>query len=184
MSQKYSVLRQRKKFVIAFFLRLRCVMYSKIIIYNLPVVSLLVNTPSTNLTNLLFIILLVMTLLVITNTKYIFLDILNKDNFFFWNFNLTKKNYATQTKWLTVFYSVGALRGSACNELYTGRSGYGTRTQLTAVCIQKSYEFCFSFVQQLRSFIPAIMWIKYSTYTYRNIFVVYELCDIWGRIQK
>lgn len=40
-------------------------------------------------------------------------------------------------------YSVGALRGSACNELYIGRSGYGTRTQLTGVCIQKSYEFLF-----------------------------------------
>lgn len=66
------------------------------------------------------------------------------------------------------FYSVGALRGSACNELYIGRSGYGTRTQLTGVCIQKSYEFCFSFVQQLRSSSD----IEYSnTHTKRGIFL-------------
>lgn len=64
-----------------------------------------------------------MMLQLITNTKHLFIDILNKENkmifyfFFFLTISLTKKNYATQTKWLTVFCSVGALRGSACNEL-------------------------------------------------------------------
>lgn len=76
---------------------------------------------------------------------------------------------------------------------YIGRSGYGTRTQLTAVCIQKSYEFCIFLCSAAALCVVYIllcieridvnMYAWYHLYMEKNCFFsLYEMCYNWGWI--